>query len=136
MINKDLQRVIEIREAIAARSGKAPFRSFEEIPGLGPSEKPTKWLYYFREKYLFIEGGLHESGTHLKKSPQEAEGLLKRYGGDMMVTAVTLKGEALVLPEILKGRDGLHIIEVKSIKALSDQIFADTTVRIPVTELE
>lgn len=136
MINKDLQRVIEIREAIAARSGKAPFRSFEEIPGLGPTDKPNKWLYFFKGKYMFIEGGTHEAGSHMMKTVQEAESLLRRYSSDMMVTAASLKGEDLVLPEILKGRDGLHIIEVKSLKALSDQIFADTTVRIPVTELE
>jgi len=53
-----------------------------------------------------------------------------------MVTVVTIEGDPTVFPKILEGRDDLHIIEVKSIKALSDQIFADTTVRIPVTELE
>ncbi len=136
MTNKDYQRVIEIRKAIAARSGKAPFRSFEEIPGLGPTEKPTKWLYYFIEKFFFIEGGLHERGTYMRKTEQEADMLLSVNRSDMMVTVVTIEGDPTVFPKILEGRDDLHIIEVKSIKALSDQIFADTTVRIPVTELE
>ena len=134
MTNNDYQRVIEIRNTIAAKKGIT--RAFEEIPGLGTSEQPTKWLYYFTEKYLFIEGGLHESGTHMRKTEQEANMLLSINRSDMMVTVVKIGDEEMIFPKILEGLDDLHRIEVRSLKALSDQIFADTAVRIPVTELE
>lgn len=134
MTNVDYRRVIEIRKMMASK--KSVIRGYQEIPGIGPSEKPTKWLYYFLEKYLFIEGGIHESGSHMRKTAQEAESLLRQYTSDMMVTAVKMGSEDMVVPEIMKGRDGLKILEVKSLKALSDQIFTDTAVRIPITELE
>jgi hypothetical protein len=128
----DYRRDIEIRKRMAGKS----FRNYEEIPGLETNAKPTKWLYYFRETYHFIEDGTRGVGTHMRKAPQEAEGLLRMYNSDMMVTAVKIKNEDLVLPEILKGRRDLKILEVDNTKELSDRIFTETTVRIPVTELK
>jgi hypothetical protein len=129
-------RVLENLKMRVAKFGKITPRNYEEIPGLGTTEKPTKWLYCFDLRFYFIESGTHESGSHSRKSESEAGLLLSTNRSGMMITVAKLKGKDLIFPKILEGRDDLHHIEVESLKALSDQILSDSGVRIPVKELE
>jgi len=116
---------------LAAMALKA---KIQQDPGLEPTEKkkPGRWIYYFNQKYTYIEGP-----ELILKTDAEVSKLLKDYPTkeEMAITAAYLTGIEPILPSSLKNHPDVKIIDVGSAADLANRIYMETNVPVDSTKL-